>query len=430
MLHLIDGVGGVVLFVILALCWHFAVYRRNEEWRLIGYFFFFAFAGRGLIAILNTIFQILAIQQDAARYHYGAIQVADMLTGGGYGEILQRGLTNLIEPGYTLVLGSLYFIFGKSVLVGFVTNTFFFSLTAFNVYRIGAILFGSKGGQVAAFFYLMLPYSVLHSTYLYRDPVINYFISEFFYRLLILSRGERQTPAQWLWIGFVFIYSGILRRENLVMLTAIVGFLMFRRVLVSRTLLKPIIIVSTAFILSAGAIIIFQNADIWILRNFKSLVEVEMLNQRMESLDEAQSSYLQDETYSSYFDIIKYAPIRAVYFMFSPFPWDIFKKSQYIPFLEGVVIGCFLVFLPGALLKVRKENINYFYAVTLYLVCGIVGSGLIQSNSAGAQRHRTQFTFLIVAIAVPYLYNCLLRRISLCGTRKQKIPSTPCVAYE
>jgi hypothetical protein len=428
MSRLIDGAGGVVLFVVLALCWHYAVYKRNKEWGLIGYFFFFAFAGRALIGILNTIYQLLGIQQDAARYHYAAIQIADTLTSRGYGELLSRGLSNLLEPGYTLLLGTLYHFFGESALVGFVANTFFFSLTAFNVYRIGAALFGSRGGQLAALVFLLLPYSVLHSTYLYRDPLINYFMSEFFYQLLVVSGGERQSALRWLWIVFVVIYSGILRRENLVMVTAIVGFLMFRKVLVSRTFLRPIMIVSTVFILSAGAIIIFQNADIWILRNFKSLVEVEMLNQRMEAFDEAQSAYLQNQTYSSYFDIVKYAPIRAVYFMFSPFPWDIFKKSQYIPFFEGILVGCFLIFMPGALSKVKKVNINYYYAVTLYLVCGIVGSGLIQSNSAGAQRHRTQFTFLIIAIAVPYLYDKVVKRVKLLAASNNDKSEKP-IAY-
>jgi hypothetical protein len=423
MTNLIDGAGGVFLFVLLAMCWHYVAISRKNEWALLGYLFFLMFVARGSIALLNTVFQILPPQMDALRYDAAASAVSALFRSGDLATIFDpANLLGFVEPGYTIPLGLFYFVLGKSILVGFILNTFFFSLTALNVYRIGNILFGFRGAILAAFLFLILPYSVLHSTYLYRDPWVNFFMSEFFYRLLILSRGERQSALQWLWIVFVFMYSGILRRENLVMLTAIIGFLMFRRVLVSKTLLKPIIITSTIFLFLAAAIIIYQNADNWVLKNFKSLAEVEMLNDRMESYDSAQSSYLQNESYSSYWDIVKYAPIRAVYFMFSPLPWDIFKKSQYIPFFEAVLIGCFLVFLPGALWKIKKQNISYFYAVSLYLVCGILGSGLIQSNSAGAQRHRTQFTFLIVAIAVPYLYNTLIRRISIAGRKEQKCP--------
>ena len=261
----------------------------------------------------------------------------------------------------------------------------------------------------------MLPYSALHSTYLYRDPIINYFLSEIFYRVLLVTRGEKVNLLQWLWIGFIFLYSGILRRENLVILSAIIAFLILRKTLSKKGLFTPVVIVGLCLILIGGTFIIFQYSETWMLKNFSSLIKVEMISQRMESLEGAKSAYLVNQKFNSYADIIKYAPIRAIYFMFSPLPWDIIKKSQYISFGEAMLILPMIFFLPKALWKIKKENPAFFYTVALYLFIGITGAGLIVSNSAGAQRHRTQFTFLIVAIAAPYMYNVFLRRISLFG---------------
>ena len=382
----------------------------------VGYLFFLFFIARGIIATLNAMYDIFPIQMDAIHYHDTASFIADLFNKGNYNEIWEGiASVSFIEPGYTLLLGFFYFVFGKTSLVGFILNTFFFSLTAYNVYRIGNLCFDHKSGTIASLIFLMLPYSVLHSTYLYRDPIINYFLSEIFYRILLVTKREKVDPLHWLWIGFIFLYTGILRRENLVILSAILAFLFLRKTLSKKGLLTPIVILSLCLILIGSTLIIFQYSETWLLKNFSSLVKVEMLTQRIEAHEGAQSAYLVNQKINSYFDVIKYAPMRAIYFMFSPFPWDIFKKSQYISFFEAVIIGLILLFLSKALWKIKKGNPAFFYAVAIYLVVGIIGAGLIQSNSAGAQRHRTQFTFLIVAIAIPYIYNTFLHRITLFG---------------
>jgi hypothetical protein len=408
--------GGVILFIAIALCWHYFAYSRSPKMGYLGLLFFLFFVARGIIASLNAIYDILPIQTDAIHYHIDSSYIADLLHRGNY-KSLWHGISSLefVEPGYTLLLGFFYFTFGKAPLVGFILNTFFFSLTAFNVYRIGSLCFDQKSGMTASLIFLMLPYSVLHSTYLYRDPVINYFLSEIFYIMLLVTRGERMHALLWLWTGFVFLYTGVLRRENLVILSAIITFLILRKALSKKNLFTPVVITILLLLLLGTSLFIFEYSQSWLLKNFSSLVTVEAISQRMENLEGANSAYLVNEKITSFGDVIKYAPIRAIYFLFSPFPWDIFKKSQYISFLEAVVIGFILLFLPKALWKIKKENPTFFYAVAIYLVVGIIGSGLIQSNSAGAQRHRTQFTFLIVAIAVPYMYKTFLCRISLFG---------------
>jgi len=207
MANLIDGAGGVLLFVLLAIGWHYAAYNWRNEWKLLGYVFFLMFVVRWNIAVLNTVFQVLPLQMEALRYDAAASAVSDLIRSGQFGVIFSsEKLLSFVEPGYTIPLGFFYFVFGRSVLVGFILNTFLFSLTALNVYRIGNLISGPKGAMLAAFSFLILPYSMLHSTYLYRDPWVNFFMSEFFYRLLLVSRGERQSALQWLWIAFVLFW--------------------------------------------------------------------------------------------------------------------------------------------------------------------------------------------------------------------------------
>lgn len=408
--------GAIILFILCGMIWIYFAHTRRPVVGYLGYVFLFMFLGRGLICLLNGVYEILPILMDALNYHESSWLVAYYLHQGDLPG-LYKGIVDLkiLEPGYTLVLGFFYYIFGSKPVVGFLMNTFCFGFTSYNVYRIGDLLFGPKAARVGVLFFMLLPYTILHSTYLYRDPIINCFLSELFYRFLVISKTHKQSLYEWMWIVFVFIFSGILRRENLVIFTAIVGFLILLKILRMKSFLTPIIITVAVAVVVVGGLFIYSNQDSWFLKNFTSLIQVEMLSKRVEGLQESQSAYLKDQKYSSYWDVIRYAPIRAVYFMFSPFPWDIFKKSQWLSFGEGAIIGIVMLFLPKGLWRARKEYPSFFWAASIFLVVGIIGSGLIQSNSAGAQRHRTQFTFLIVAIAVPYCYHIFLRRLTLFG---------------
>jgi 4-amino-4-deoxy-L-arabinose transferase-like glycosyltransferase len=410
--------GGFILFLIFLVVLHYFSFTKTFEPKFILYIIILFFGIKGGIATLNAVYEILPIQMDAIAYHNSGSYLADLFAKGRF---TSSSLSLLaIEPGYIILLGVFYFIFGKSVFVGFILNIFIFSLTSYNVYRIGSMLFDRRAGIAAAIVMLILPYSALDSTYLHRDPIINYLISEFFVQMLFIMRGQKNA-LRYLWISCVIIYIGILRRENLVLFSFILSVLALKEIFKKKDLFMPMKLMLGLFLLSVIGLMVYGNLESWMLRSFQKLTSLQLLQARIEKLD-PRSAYLAGQTYHSYFDLIKYAPIRAVYFMFSPFPWDIFKKSQLVPLAEAIMIGSIIIFLPNAFMAVKKRFKEFFYTALMYLIIGIAGSGLIQSNSAGAQRHRTQFTFLIVAIVIPYLYNLLFgkRRWNLDTSLNQK----------
>jgi hypothetical protein len=254
---------------------------------------------------------------------------------------------------------------------------------------------------VGAIVYNVLPYSALDSTYLHRDPLVNYFLSEFFVSLLVVL-GGKGAPAHYARLGFATLYGGVLRRENLVIESVILCGVALSKLQSQKDILKPIRLTLALIVLVCSLYAGFGNSDKWLLRSYGQLSKVEAMQERIESLD-PESSYLVGQTYNSFSDLVKYAPLRALYFLFSPFPWQFFKASQYVAFGETLIVGFALLFIPKALYGILRKHKEYFVALLIFLVGGILGAGVIQSNSAGAQRHRTQFSFLIVAIGVAYV---------------------------
>jgi|GEM_PF-3249784 len=409
--------GGTILFSIFLAIWSGIICVKHKEIGDIGFLFIIFFIIRFTIALLNCIYQFLPLQMDALLYHSTACSIADMINSNNI-SLIYSSITsfNIVEPGYTIILGFFYFVFGKQPLVGFVLNTFIFSLTAYNIYRIGAICFGKKYGKLASIFMLILPYSFLHSTYLYRDPFVNYLLSELFYLFLLLTSNNKFSYSKILLFFLVFILCGILRRENMLLLFFITLFFMFRKIIHNKNIYISLgIFLLALFMIGIVTNLLINNPSNWLFNNFIKLSDMEVIQHRVDKFENVKSGYLVNQKINSFFDIIRFAPIRSFYFLFTPFPWNIFKISQYVSFIESVMIGAMLLFLPEALIAIKRKRIEFYYAVLLFLFLGIVGSGLIQSNSAGAQRHRTQFTWLIVAVCFPYFHQRYLSRIKFSG---------------
>jgi hypothetical protein len=99
-------------------------------------------------------------------------------------------------------------------------------------------------------------------------------------------------------------------------------------------------------------------------------------------------------------------PIKAVYLVFSPFPWDVKKASHLIGMFDGL-LHLFLVYL---IFRNRKAIWAdpalriIFFILLAYLFAYGVGTG----NFGTGIRHRTKFIFMFMLLAAPLLPKFIL----------------------
>ena len=94
-------------------------------------------------------------------------------------------------------------------------------------------------------------------------------------------------------------------------------------------------------------------------------------------------------------------PIRIIYFLYAPFPWDIKKNSHFV----GMFDGFFYIFLTYLILYNRKIiwadpalRIILLILLTYILVYGI-GIG----NFGTGLRHRSKFVVIFILLTAPFL---------------------------
>lgn len=100
-------------------------------------------------------------------------------------------------------------------------------------------------------------------------------------------------------------------------------------------------------------------------------------------------------------EIIYKAPIRIIYFTFSPFLWDIKKISHTLGMFDGLLYAylVFLIFLN------RKEILSDQVLKTIFfiLLSYIIVYGISVGNFGTGLRHRSKFLILFILLAAPYL---------------------------
>ena len=100
-------------------------------------------------------------------------------------------------------------------------------------------------------------------------------------------------------------------------------------------------------------------------------------------------------------EIIYKVPARAVYFLFSPFPWNIKKPTHLIGAIDGIIYMT-LVFLIFCNIKVIWQD-PALRIILIILFCYFVIWGVGISNFGAASRHRSKFAVELILLAAPLI---------------------------
>ena len=100
-------------------------------------------------------------------------------------------------------------------------------------------------------------------------------------------------------------------------------------------------------------------------------------------------------------ELIYKIPIRAIYFIFSPFPWELKKSSHLIGLLDGTL------YMLMAYLIFRNRKVIWsdpaLRMIFLILLTYIIVYGIATGNFGTGLRHRTKFSIMFILLAAPLL---------------------------
>lgn len=299
-------------------------------------------------------------------------------------------------PAYTLFLAIFFYFFDQSIIIASLFSTIFGLLCIYQLYQLSRELYDNQTANLSAALLVFSPFFIYVSTVILRETITLFFLLWFF-RLWFLNMRQPANKYRSLML-FSLVYMGLLR--PLMLLVLIISITIDKTILTSKRniVFKMTMIGLVILIFLSGIIFLESNPSLINYRIFKGLAytKIEKIQDRMEASADAQSSYVPNVNFNSYNDIIKNMPILVIYFLGSPFPWQVKKLNQALALIDSAMLWFMYIIFYIEIKNIIKTKNKKISLLLIYLLIGICGSAVIQGNMAAAQRHRLIFTILIL----------------------------------
>ena len=142
------------------------------------------------------------------------------------------------------------------------------------------------------------------------------------------------------------------------------------------------------------------------LGNLEYLIDIEVITNKSVVNVAGVAAYPEWTKAKNISELIYKIPIRGVYFVFAPFPWNVTQTRHIIGMLDGLLYMS-LAFI--ILMNIKKIWSNFtlriiFIILISYIAIFSIGVG----NFGTGIRHRSKFAFIFIFLAAPFVRNFTL----------------------
>ena len=125
---------------------------------------------------------------DTLFYHYSAVELSE---GKGYVNPWRHTPTAQWPPGYSLLLASLYRVFGPHVAIAWSVNIVLGALTCVVIYFIGCLALGDAAGRLAGLLLAVFPGHVFFSSLVLSEVTFTFLLAVAMLLILLIARQGR-----------------------------------------------------------------------------------------------------------------------------------------------------------------------------------------------------------------------------------------------
>jgi len=298
-----------------------------------------------------------------------------------------------------------YALFGRSMLMAQSISIFFGIASVFLGWLLAKKIWDNhtaiKVGWSIALFPTLVSYSVLTM----REVYISFFLLLAMYGIVNWFRQRSYKSIVVVIIGFIgatfFHGSLIIGLFVFLFFITLDSFKKtFKLLLMKRINLKILIII--IFSLTILGLYFTNKISLPYLQTFNKTINPAFLKHEVINLKvKGDAAYPEWTKIDANIEFLYKVPIRTLYFLFSPFPWDVNKSSHLVGLLDSFfyMILAYLIFQNRkAIWKDPALRITLIVLFSYFIIYG-VGVG----NFGSGVRHRSKFTIELILLAAPLI---------------------------
>ncbi len=325
--------------------------------------------------------------------------------------IASDGFVNAINqfPGFdansmSWIIGLIYSLTGRSLIMAQSISLFFGMGSIFLGFLIVRRIWDERSAIKVGWFFALYPSLILYSCLTLREAYVWFFLLVAIYGIVIWAENKSLKSIIISMTGFMG--AAFFHGPMILGALTFVMIIFFEKLKLSLKLIKnfKIDLYAIIVILIIIFLIIFfigKNINIPKIGTFKDAIDFEYILEIIKFRSVGDAAYPNWLIPNSIVELIYKTPIRIIYFMFSPFPWEINKIIHLAGMLDGIMFFV-IVFLVFRNLKVISRS-PALKVISLVILTYILIFGLSTGNFGTAIRHRTKFLISIILLIAPWI---------------------------
>ena len=370
------------------------------RWPVISKIILAAFTVRVLLMLIgHYMFHLPDSSHDALGFEAGAWNLAE------------KGFINVLKnyPGansffYGWMIAIPYSLFGRSIMMMQSIGLLFGLGSVFLGWLLAKKLWDDRTAIKVGWIIALFPSLILYSVITLREVYASFFLLVAMLGIINWVRSGSYKSIILAITGFVgaSFFHGALLVGGIIFLIIVTlsNFKgLFKSILNKRINLKNLAIVMISLIFLGTY---FSNKFyIQYVGHFQTGIKLERLQDTIKVRMKGNASYAEWTKINSPVEIIYKLPVRAVYFLFSPFPWNVTRSTHWI----GVFDGFLYMILVYLIFRNRKTiwKDPALRIILIILFCYVLMWGVGISNFGAGTRHRSKFVIEFILLAGPLI---------------------------
>jgi hypothetical protein len=306
--------------------------------------------------------------------------------------------------GYAWLMGLIYSITGRSSLLIQALNVMASIGSVYLAYRLAKAIWDESAAIKTAWAVALFPTLIMYSAVTLREAFIVFFVLYASLNIVLWSQSGSLRSLFLAFMSFVFagFFHGGILLGSLILVAILVGISLRE---VPGLLLKGRFKGSTLFFFAAGsASILPYFLGIYVIPYIGDITRATSVDAFISHANVAQQGGASFPHWLSPQDPLHYIlllPVRFVYFLGAPFPWDIRSAQHLIGLFDGLlyltIVWLIMHNLPSIWAN-RSARLLLIILIPL-IVIYTVGTG----NFGTGIRHRAKFIAVLVVLAAPFI---------------------------
>ena len=302
-------------------------------------------------------------------------------------------------------------LFGRSILMGQSISLLFGIGTIFISWKLAKILWDDNIAKKVAWTVALFPTLVLYSVLYLREVYISFFILLALYGVV---RWFKNDSYKWIVLSLIGFVGAALFHGPMIVGAVIFIIFIFTTYLkrLFKSLVKLRINLGNLVILLLSIAIMglyFTNKiSFAYLGYFENSIDIDILLLKTQYAYAGDASWPQWTKAESGIELIYKAPIRSVYFVLSPFPWDIKKPEHLLGLLDSLLYFYLVVLILLNIKVIWKNPISRMILIILLAYIFVYGFGV--GNFGTGLRHKSKFASIFILLAGPLLKSFVFKK--------------------